>query len=171
MPPYRAATPLILTALLAATGCGGDDPDESREDAGGGSRTAALTVTAAWSPALPNAHGTGDVSTADGTSVQLAVGGLAPDTEYTAHVHDGTCDATPPGGGHWLADLDGEDATGNIIELSFTSGGNGTGDATVSSGLALDDRALSIVVHAPDADTEAAGLDDDRVLCGDLEPA
>ncbi|RRS02021.1 hypothetical protein [Glycomyces terrestris] len=163
-----ATTAAIAAALLtaAAAGCGSD-----AEDGGdlGGSWTAALATTAAWSAVDPNGHGTADVSTGDGTRVQLAVAGLAASTEYTAHVHDGECDDTPPGGGHWLADPDGEDAAGNIVELVFTTSETGTGEVTESSGLVLDDRAESIVVHAPDAIMTAEGLTDNRVLCGDLE--
>jgi hypothetical protein len=167
MPPIRAAAAAAAAVLTAAlTGCGGETeaPDDS-----GGPRTAALHLTAPWTGEYPNGHGTADVTAEDGTSVQLAVGGLGDGVEYTAHVHDGDCDEDPPGGGHWLADAAGEDAPGNIIELTFTTSATGTGETTVSSPLALDDRAESIVVHAPDAVVEAERLESDRILCGDLE--
>ena len=53
--------------------------------------------------------------------------------------------------------------------LTFTTSDTGVGSATVSSDLILDDRAESIVVHAPEALTTSENLDSDRVLCGDLE--
>lgn len=166
MPSIRAL-PVAAVALAGAlAGCGGEDP---KSDALGGAWTATLAVTADWSQVAPHATGTADISSTGSTSVRLAVAGLAPGTAYTAHVHDGECDENPPGGGHWLSDPDGEDAAGNIIELSFTTSDTGVGSATVSSDLVLDDRAESVVVHAPDALMHSEGLDANRVLCGDLE--
>ncbi|MEU5870089.1 hypothetical protein AB0A73_00845 [Glycomyces sp. NPDC047369] len=166
----RRATPktaaIAAAALLAAAGCGSDAEDSPDL---GGSWTAALATTPDWAAVYPNGHGTAEITAADGTSVQLTVAGLAGSTEYTAHVHDGECDDDPPGGGHWMADPDGEDAAGNIIELTFTTSESGSGETTVSSNLTLDDRAESIVVHAPDAVAAEQGLSDNRVLCGDLE--
>lgn len=166
MPSIRALTLAAVVLAGALAGCGGDDPKDPDL---GGAWTAALAVTPAWASAAPRATGTADISSTGSTSVQLAVVGLAPGTEYMAHVHDGECDENPPGGGHWLADPNGEDAAGNIIELSFTTSDTGVGSATVSSDLALDDRAESVVVHAPQSLTDAEHLDSDRVLCGDLE--
>lgn len=166
MPSIRALTATAVVLAGALAGCGGDDP--KNEDLGG-AWTATLDVTAAWSEVAPRATGTADISSTGSTSVRLAVTGLAPGTEYTAHVHDGECDENPPGGGHWLSDPDGEDAAGNIIELSFTTSDTGVGSASVSSELVPDDRAESVVVHAPEAVTESESLDSDRVLCGDLE--
>ncbi|SDD20172.1 hypothetical protein [Glycomyces harbinensis] len=167
MTPIRAtaaAAAAVLTAALA--GCGSDAEDA--EDLGG-SWTASLHVTRPWSGDYVDGHGTVDISSSDGTSVQLSVGGLGDSVDYTAHVHDGECDEDPPGGGHWLADPEGADAAGNIVELSFTTSETGTGETTVSVPVVLDDRAESVVVHAPEALTETEGLDSDRVLCGDLE--
>ncbi|MCD0444471.1 hypothetical protein LO763_12660 [Glycomyces sp. A-F 0318] len=169
MPPIRAAAAAAAAVLTAAlAGCGGDAEDDAGTDADE-SWTAALHVTAPWAGDHPDGHGTADLTSADGTSLQLAVGGLGEEVEYTAHVHEGTCDEDPPGGGHWLADPAGEDAPGNIIELVLTTSATGTGETTVSSDLTPDDRARSVVVHAPDAVVEAENLDSDRVLCGDLD--
>ncbi|MDN3238569.1 hypothetical protein [Glycomyces tritici] len=166
MPSTRALTAAAVVLAGALAGCGGDDPKDPDL---GGAWTAALAVTSAWKQAAPQATGTVDISSTGSTSVQIAVVGLAPGTEYMAHVHDGECDEDPPGGGHWLADPDGEDAAGNIIELSFTTSDTGVGSTTVSSDLVLDDRAESVVVHAPQALADSERLDSDRVLCGDLE--
>ena len=164
MPSIRG-TAAALALAAALTGCGGDAEDPQYL---GGAWTATLAPTPAWSAADPDGTGTAKVTSDDGTAVQLTVTGLAPATEYMSHVHDAECDQDPPGGGHWLADPSGEDAAGNIIELHFTTSETGTGEATVSSDLVLDDRAKSVVVHAPAEATEAEGLDSDRVLCGDL---
>jgi hypothetical protein len=166
MPSIRALTAAVVLAGALA-GCGGDE--DPKDPDLGGAWTANLAVTSAWSGVAPRATGTGDISSTGSTSVTLAVTGLAPGTDYMAHVHDGACDEDPPGGGHWLADPDGEDAAGNIIELSFTTSDTGVGSATASSRLVPDDRAKSVVVHAPEALTQSEGLDSDRVLCGDLE--
>jgi hypothetical protein len=166
MPSIRALPIAAVVLAGALAGCGDEDP---KDDDLGGAWTATLAVTAAWSDAARGATGTADISSTGSTSVRLAVTGLAPDTAYMAHVHDGGCDEDPPGGGHWLSDPDGEDAAGNIIELSFTTSETGLGSATVSSDLILDGRAESVVVHAPEALTQSEGLDSDRVLCGDLE--
>ncbi|HEX2144958.1 MAG TPA: hypothetical protein VHG10_10665 [Glycomyces sp.] len=169
MPSHRAAA--AAAAVLAGALAGCVDAADDVEEAPGGSWTAALAVTADWAEAAPDATGTVDITFTGETSVELAVTGLQASTDYTAHVHDGECDATPPGGGHWLADPDGEDAAGNIIESAFTTSETGTGSTTVSSDLEPDERAKSFVLHAPAALTETEGLESDRVLCGDLEDA
>lgn len=168
MPSIRALTAVAAVLAAALAGCGDSATDPEDEDLGG-AWNATLEVTAAWTHAAPQATGTADISSTGSTSVRLAVAGLAPDTDYTAHVHDGGCDEDPPGGGHWLKDPDGEDAAGNIIELRFTTSSTGVGSADVSSDLLLDDRARSVVVHAPETLTQSEGIDSDRVLCGDLE--
>jgi len=167
MPSIRALPAAAVALAAALAGCGGGD-DPKNPDLGG-AWTATLSATPAWSGVAPRATGTADISSTGSTSVTLAVTGLAPSTDYTAHVHDGECDEDPPGGGHWLADPEGEDAAGNIIELHFTTSETGVGSATVSTDLVPDDRAESVVVHAPEALTQSQGLDSDRVLCGDLE--
>lgn len=167
MPSFRAAAAAVaLVAAVAA--CGSDAEDDP---ALGESLAATLAATEAWTGVYSLASGGAEVSTDDGTSVQLSVAGLGPDAEYTAHVHDGDCTGDPPGGGHWLADPAGEDAAGNIIELAFTTDADGAGSAEVSSDLDLDDRAKSIVVHASESETAAHGLDSDRVMCGELGTA
>ena len=165
MPSFRAAAAAV--ALVAAVAACGSDAEDG-EDLGG-SWTATLQPTPSGSALYPNGTGTVKVSSSDGTSVQLTVAEIGSGTDYMAHVHDGECDEDPPGGGHWLGDPAGEDAAGNIVELSFTTSATGTGETTVSSALMLDDRAESIVVHAPDSVVQAEGLASDRILCGDLE--
>ncbi|MQM24331.1 superoxide dismutase family protein [Glycomyces albidus] len=167
MPSHRAAAVASAAVLLFLSGCGSEEEDPA--DASGGTWTATLDLTPGWSAADPRATGSVDITSTGETSVRVTATGLRPSTEYMAHVHDGECDENPPGGGHWLADPGGEDAAGNIIELSFTTSESGVGSATVGSDLVLDDRAESFVVHAPDALTAAEGIADNRVLCGDLD--
>lgn len=171
MPSFRTtatavAAPVVLVAALA--GCGGDADDPVDLDE---SLAATLMVTDTWGGVHPLASGEADADADDGTSVSLSAAGLGPDLEYTAHVHDGLCADDPPGGGHWLADPSGEDAPGNIIQLSFTTDADGAGSTEVSSDLALDDRAKSIVVHVPESEAQTHGFESDRVLCGDLKAA
>ncbi|NUQ87806.1 MAG: hypothetical protein HOQ43_05015, partial [Glycomyces artemisiae] len=44
-----------------------------------------------------------------------------------------------------------------------------TATTTESTDLVPDDRAKSIVVHAPDELAQDEGVDSNRVLCGDLK--
>ncbi|MCC3762141.1 hypothetical protein K3N28_03520 [Glycomyces sp. TRM65418] len=174
MPSFRTtatavAAPVVLVAALAGCGDGADDADDAVDlDE---SLAATLMVTDTWGGVHPIAGGEADVDADAGTSVSLSAAGLGPGLEYTAHVHDGLCADNPPGGGHWLADPSGEDAPGNIVQLSFTTDADGAGATEVASDLALDDRAKSIVVHVPESEAQAHGSESDRVLCGDLKAA
>lgn len=164
MPSFRAAAAAVaLVAALAACGSDAEDSPELGE-----SLASTLTATDAWTGVHELATGDAEVTSDDGVNVRLSVAGLAPDAEYTAHLHDGACIDDPPGGGHWLADPSGEDAAPNIVELSFTTTADGAGSAEVAAPLELDDRATSIVVHASEAEVEEQGLDADRVMCGEL---
>ncbi|MEU6859474.1 hypothetical protein AB0B28_11465 [Glycomyces sp. NPDC046736] len=166
MPATRlaAAAAVLLAGALAACGTDAQDSPDL-----GGSWQASLDLVPEWKSVYPGGTGTVKVTSADGTSVQLTVAGLGEETEYMAHIHDAECDETPPGGGHWLADPSGEDAVPNIVELHFTTSTSGTGSQTESADVMLDDRAESVVVHAPDDVVAAEGRADNRILCGDLD--
>src|SRR5690606_27746201 len=103
---YPAAAAAVLLALAAA--CGGDT-EEATEGApavaaAAETRRAVLELVDGWAAVHPEGAGTVEVAAdEDGTTVTLAVSGLDPETEYPAHVHDGACDAEPPGGRHWRA--------------------------------------------------------------------
>ncbi|THV39461.1 hypothetical protein [Glycomyces buryatensis] len=166
--PVAAAVAVLLTTVA----CGSDAEDDADL---GRSGTATLEVLDEWAEAYPRGTGTANVSTDDGTTIELAVTGLAADSEYTFHVHDAACDADPPGGEHWSTDAEGGGYSGangstasDEIGMSFTTGENGAGNTTATSELVLDDRAESIVVHAPSSDEHFEHLDSDRLLCGDL---
>jgi hypothetical protein len=168
---FAAAT----AVLLGSAACGsdeevsGDTPTAVDSDVTLVVHEADLSVLAGWDAINPDATGSA-VATVDddGTTVELIVGGLAPETEYTAHVHDASCGDESLGGGHWLADPGGEDAEPNIIQLGFTTDAEGTGSVTVDSEQVIDDRALSLVVHAGNHEEHAEHVEHNRILCGDL---
>ncbi|GAB3650477.1 hypothetical protein [Glycomyces tarimensis] len=175
--PLAAAATVVLLGLTAACG---DDPDEepdADEDATGQVRYADLQVLAEWADVLPDAGGDADVTTdqgtvGEGTTVELIVEGLQPNTEYPAHVHAGTCDADPPGGEHWSSSPDSElEPSGPTHFHTYViTNEDGHGAMTDGSDLAVDDRALSIVVHASGSNELLQEAGSDRILCGDLEP-
>lgn len=161
--------------LLGSAACGGeeasDDTPAAATDSGDTSvaRQAELSVLEGWDAVYPDATGSA-VATVDddGTTVELVVSGLEPETEYTSHVHDASCEDESLGGGHWLADPAGEDAEPNIIQMSLTTDAEGAGSVTVDSEQVIDDRALSLVVHAGNHGEHADHVELDRILCGDL---
>ncbi|WP_026929282.1 hypothetical protein [Glycomyces tenuis] len=169
-------SPAVAAAVLLglAAACGGEVDEESdgepTGDAVAETRRAALEVLDGWTDIHP--EGTGTVELAaddDGTTVTLSVSGLAPETEYPAHVHDGACDADPPGGRHWLADPDAEGGgEPNHIHTYVVTDGEGAGEMTLDSDLVADDRAVSVVVHASGSNEQLQQAGADRVLCGDL---
>ncbi|ACY12867.1 hypothetical protein [Haliangium ochraceum] len=100
------------------------------------------------------------------TSVTLAVAGLPADTTgFGAHVHAGTCKASPPGGPHYKLDPTiAEEQESNEIWLNFDSEADGTASssASVDKHVARAD-AIALVIHDP-----ASG---DRVSCVELAPS
>ncbi|WP_100445661.1 hypothetical protein [Glycomyces xiaoerkulensis] len=163
----RSATIAAAAALLVgAAACGGDSEPEADD-----TREATLEALPGWAEALPDAVGSATVATADGaTAFELNVSGLEQLAGYTAHVHDGTCDDTPPGGDHWLADPEQGDVESNWIHLMIETSVEGAGNGTADFDHVADDRARSVVVHIDIADSDqAARMPSDRVLCGDLE--
>lgn len=167
-----AVAAAVLLGLTAA--CGGDTDDEPDDEptgeAAGATRQATFEVLDEWAEIHPEATGTAEVTADDdGTTVTLSLSGLGPETEYPAHVHDGACDADPPGGRHWLADPDAEGGgVPNHIHTYVVTDGEGAGEMTLESDLAADDRAMSIVVHAGGSNEQLQRAGADRILCGDL---
>ncbi|GAB3223097.1 hypothetical protein GCM10027447_10470 [Glycomyces halotolerans] len=167
-------------ALLGLTVACGDGPDEERdadEDVTGQVRYADLQVLDPWADILPDAGGDADVTTDpgtvdEGTTVDLVVEGLQPNTEYPAHIHAGTCDDEPPGGDHWSSDPDADlhPAGPTHVHTYVITDEGGLGTMTDGSDLAVDDRAMSIVVHASGSNDLLQQAGSSRILCGDLEP-
>ncbi|MCH7230919.1 hypothetical protein L0U85_08660 [Glycomyces sp. L485] len=157
-----------LTALVAA-GCSSvDSADAAGDTAQDQTREAVLKSLDAEMNA--GASGEAVVTVDDGTGVELAVSGLMPETDYTSHLHDGTCKTDPPGGGHWMADPEGEMSESNEIHLHFTTDADGSGSVTVASDLVADDRVKAIVVHVVELESEGHDhMASDRVLCGDFD--
>jgi hypothetical protein len=167
---FASATAVLLGSAACGSDEGASDDTPVADDSGATPvvHEADLSVLAGWDAINPDATGSA-VATVDedGTSVELVVSGLEPDTEYTSHVHDASC-ADEFGGGHWLADPAGEDAEPNIIQLSLTTDADGAGSVTVDSEQIIDDRALSLVVHAGNHEEHAEHVENNRILCGDL---
>ncbi|GAA1102941.1 hypothetical protein GCM10009668_21990 [Nocardioides dubius] len=96
----------------------------------------------------------------DGTTVTVALTGLAADTDYMLHLHDAKCEVDN-GGGHFAFDPAGSDQPPNEVHLAFTSDANGAGTATVTNPQKVGDAAKSIVVHP-------AELMDNRLACANF---
>lgn len=133
---------LALTAGLAA--CGSDDGEE--------------TVAGTFKP-LPetpaiydNISGEADLTRSDGeTTVAISLDGLAPNAEYTAHLHTESCGASDPGGPHFKFDPQGGDEPPNEIHLSFTANDDGSGNAEVTADREVPEgEAGSVVLHFAD---------------------
>lgn len=179
--PFAIAAAVVLLGLTAA--CGGDTEDDEgtgdttediTDDANeqvGGTRVATLEVLDGWAELHPDARGLAEVTAGDETTIELSVAGLEAETEYPAHVHDGSCDADPPGGAHWQLDTEGDQGTPNHIHTYVVTDAEGVGEMTDTSDLIADDRAVSIVVHVPGTNEQIQEVGSDRILCGDLEDA
>jgi Cu-Zn family superoxide dismutase len=145
----------LLVALVATLGlaaCGGGDS--------GGEDTVAGTfeVLPEASTGYDNLSGEAELTRGDGeTTTAISLDGLEPDTAYMAHLHTGSCAGSDPGGPHFKFDLHGSDQPPNEIHLSFTSSGDGSGDAEVSSDQEVPvGEAGSVVLHLADEHHESA---------------
>lgn len=85
--------------------------------------------------------------------------GLEADTEYSAHVHSGTC--AEGGGPHYLQDPAGEDIAENGLWPAITTNAEGMGYGMSMQEFAVTEDARSVVIHQPDEDGT-------RIACGDL---
>lgn len=84
------------------------------------------------------------------TSATLTVTGLAPSTDYTAHVHNLSC-ALQSGGSHYQIDTTQTSSMeSNEIWLNFTTDNTGAGSATTTVAHLARPDAASIVVHDTD---------------------
>lgn len=172
----RGFAAALAAVVLGATAACGDNRDMTEQDlTTGETRSAELQVLDAWADLLPEAGGDADITTDQGTSdygttIELLVEGLQPNTEYPAHVHAGTCEDEPPGGEHWSSEPDGELETPTHFHTYVITDGEGRGAMTDESDLVVDDRALSVVLHAAGSNDRLQEAGSDRLLCGDLVP-
>ena len=159
---------LLLAALALSIGlvaCGGGD-DNGTASSESSSSSSDETIAGTFEPlaGLPqpyeNVTGEAELTRADGrTTTAISLDGLVADTEYMAHLHTGGCGGEDPGGPHFKFDPAGGDEPPNEIHLMFTSNGNGSGKAEITTAKEVPEgKAGSIVVHtAGDAMTAAAG--------------
>lgn len=95
------------------------------------------------------------------TIVTVHLSGLDANTTYPTHVHNASCDGTPPGGGHYQHQIGGPVDSVNEIwpVVRSNAGGEGLGIATHAHWARPD--AMAVVVHYP-ANTSI------RLACVDL---
>lgn len=166
-PRSRGPLMLIAAALLALAltlaACGDDEDDGGTEAAEG---ETALTGDFEMVEGAPEdtdpLSGTAELVVSDeGTTAEIQLQGLGPDTEYIAHVHEGGCDQPDPGGPHFKFDLNGSDMPPNEIHLPFSSDAEGGGSATATNEQAVPEPdGRSIVVHLAGEDDHGGGHGD-----------
>ncbi|HEX3240318.1 MAG TPA: hypothetical protein VHR18_09305 [Solirubrobacterales bacterium] len=144
----------LLVALVATLGlaaCGGSD---SSDDTVAGTFELLPEAPAGYE----NLSGEAELTRVDGeTTTAISLDGLEPDTEYMAHLHTGGCTGSDPGGPHFKFDAAGSDEPPNEIHLSFTSNGDGSGDAEASSDQEVPaGEAGSVVLHLGGHDESAS---------------
>jgi Cu-Zn family superoxide dismutase len=143
---------LVVTVGLAA--CGGSDGSDSGNDMVSGTFEVLPSAPAGYD----NLSGEAELTRSDGeTTTAISLNGLEPDTEYMAHLHTGGCTGSDPGGPHFKFDPEGSDEPPNEIHLTFTSDGDGSGDAEVGSDQEVPvGEAGSVVLHFADPDAMAS---------------
>ena len=171
MHPHRLVG-LGLIGVFALTGCAGSitpvtvpsatpDRDVQVSTTFGTDGGTALTYDPELVPV--GARGAVSAQTGDaGTTVTLAVRGLAPQRPYGAHVHTQPCGPTGavagPGNEIWL-------------DITTDAAGAGTATATVPWAFDRDRRAQSVIIHAMPTATGPgeAGTAGARAACISVE--
>jgi Cu-Zn family superoxide dismutase len=162
---------LLLAALALSVGlvaCGGGDDSSSTsvssESSSSDNSEEAIGGTFEPLAGLPqpyeNVTGEADLTRADGeTTIAISLDGLVANTKYMAHLHTGGCGGEDPGGPHFKFDPSGGEEPPNEIHLMFTTNGDGSGKAKVTSDREVPEgEAGSVVVHtAGDAMSASAG--------------
>jgi hypothetical protein len=91
-------------------------------------------------------------ATPTGDRVDIAITGLTPQLQYTAHIHALPC--AYGGGGHYKLDpAIAETLETNEVWLRFTTDTNGIGTGSVTTTAPLRGDSLSLVVHDPEGGT------------------
>jgi hypothetical protein len=137
----------VLAAAIGLVACGGGDKS-SDEEAVAGSFEAL--------PGAPSAYaklaGDAELTRADGgTTAEIQLGGLEPNTAYVAHLHTGGCDRPDAGGPHFQFEKGGSEEPPNEIHFEFESNAKGEGSAKATSDQEVPaGEAGSIVLHLAD---------------------
>lgn len=147
---------LVLVAAAALAACGGSD--DSTTGSTGGSEDNEV-VTGKFEPLADAPAGYAKVSgeaeldrSNSDTVISLSASGLAPSTQYIAHLHTGGCDQADPGGPHFQFEKGGAEEPPNEMHLQFTSDAAGEGEATTSSTREVPaGEAGSVVIHLDDS--------------------
>ncbi|WP_156937621.1 hypothetical protein [Haloglycomyces albus] len=157
---------LGLLATVAACGSSESESQDSETDTDANKKTATAALIALDGT---EAAGSSQITVSEEeTTVELTITEMNPDTDYTSHLHDSSCEADPPGGEHWLADPEAGMGEDNEIHLHLTTDDSGEATVTTSSPLEADDRVKSIVVHTDAPEGHDHAVAGDRVLCGDV---
>ena len=150
---------LALAAVAALAACGsGEDTSSERQEVVSGK----FEPTAGAPAAYADVAGEADLARAEnGTTIEISLSGLKPETRYIAHLHAGGCDQPDPGGPHFQFEKGGSEEPPNELHLQFTSGTTGNGGGVTSSTREVPlGEAGSVVVHLNDSHhmtSDAAG--------------
>lgn len=141
---------LALVAVAALAACGsGEDTSSEREEAVSGKFEPTADAPAAYADVAGEA---GLTRAEDGTTIEISLSGLEPETRYIAHLHTGGCDQPDPGGPHFQFEKGGSEEPPNEMHVQFTSGATGNGGGVASSTREVPlGEAGSIVVHLNDS--------------------
>lgn len=158
--PTRTSTVIAALAVAVGAGLAGCGQDEAA-DSGTGIVEGAFAPVADAPAASKNTGGTASMERRDnGTTVEVVLTGLTPDTRYVAHVHKQPCDQDS-GGKHYQFEPGGSELPPNEIHLSLTADGDGKSAATTEADAKAGPDAVSVVVHYKDK----------KMLCADLKSA
>ena len=113
--------------------------------------------------------------TDDGTEVKIVVRGLEPGVTYASHLHNDTCEAANPGGGHYKNDTTGASEPPNELWISstddpkagITANAGGVAHGRGSADWVARFDARSVIVHMIPAGGSTAG--GPKIACADLE--
>ena len=83
------------------------------------------------------------------TRVTVHARGLDADQVYGVHVHNASCDATPPGGGHYQHEVGGAVDAVNELWPVITTNAAGVGHGSAVHGHVARPDARAIVIHWP----------------------
>ncbi len=146
---------LVLAAAIGLAACGSGD-NSSDEEAVAGS----FEPLPGAPPAYSDVSGDAELTRADGgTTAEIELSGLEPDTAYVAHLHTGGCGQPDAGGPHFQFEKGGSEEPPNEIHFELRTDAKGEGSAKATSDREVPaGEAGSIVLHlADDHGTAMAG--------------